>query len=255
MNLKGKTLANRIIFYVGIVAVWQIVFSLHVAPEHVIPSPYSVATALAHGTSNGSLLFGIGTSLWRLGVGLTIAIAAGMVLGIFIARFEFVNQAAGSFLLGLQSIPSVAWVPVAFLWFGKTDGGVIFVTMISALFAVAMNTQSGIRNVPSSLIDAGRNMGASGFQLVTNVIIPASFPNLISGFKQGWAYAWRGVISAEVIFAVLGLGSLMNIGNKNNDISQVISILIVIMVIGVLVDGLVFKRLEKAMRERWGPAS
>ncbi len=253
--MKARTLANKLIFYVAIVAVWQLVFSLHVAPEQVIPSPYSVGAALGHGISSGSLLFGIGTSMWRLGAGLAIAIAAGMVLGIFIARFEFVNQVAGSFLLGLQSIPSVAWVPVAFLWFGKTDGGVIFVTVIGALFAVAMNTHSGIKNVPASLIDAGRNMGASGIQLVTNVIIPASFPHLISGFKQGWAYAWRGVISAEVIFAVLGLGSLMNIGTKSSDISQVISILIVIMFIGIAVDGLVFKRLERAVRIRWGPTS
>jgi NitT/TauT family transport system permease protein len=253
--LKRKLIVNRIIFYVGIVAVWQLVFSLHLAPEQVVPSPYEVANALAKGIYNGSLLFGIGTSLWRLSIGLAIAIAAGMSLGIFIARFETMNQTMGSFLLGLQSIPSVAWVPLAFLWFGKTDGGVIFVTLISALFAVAMNTHSGIKNVPPSLIAAGKNMGASGIQLITNVIIPASFPHLISGFKQGWAYAWRGVISAEVIFAVLGLGSLMNIGNKNNDISQVIAILIVIMLIGILVDGFVFKRLEKTVMSRWGQST
>lgn len=253
--MKRNTLTNRVIFYVGIVAVWQLVFSLHLAPSQVVPSPLSVGSALANGVSNGSLLYGIATSLWRLSVGLAIAIVAGMSLGILIARFETLNQMVGSFLLGLQSIPSVAWVPVAFLWFGKTDAGVIFVTVIGALFAVAMNTHSGIKNVPPSLISAGKNMGASGIQLITNVIIPASFPNLISGFKQGWAYAWRGVISAEVIFAVLGLGSLMNIGTKGNDISQVISILIVIMIIGIVVDGFVFKRLEKTVMSRWGPST
>lgn len=251
--MDGKKAAKRIIFYVGIVAVWQLVFSMHVAPEQVIPSPYSVGSALAKGISDGSLLYGTVTSLWRLSVGLVIAIAAGMALGIFIARSETVNQMVGSLLLGLQSIPSVAWVPLAFLWFGKTDGGVIFVTVISALFAVAMNTYYGIKNVPPTFIAAGKNMGASGIQLITSVIIPASFPHLISGFKQGWAYAWRGVISAEVIFAVLGLGSLMNVGTKENHISQVISVLLVIMMIGILVDGLLFKRLEKIVKSRWGP--
>ncbi len=253
--MARKKITNRIIFYVGIVAVWQLVFSLHLVPEQVIPSPYEVGHALAKGVSDGSLLYGTATSLWRLSVGLVIAIAAGMALGILIARFETVNQMVGSLLLGLQSIPSVAWVPLAFLWFGKTDGGVIFVTVIGALFAVAMNTYSGIKNVPPSFIAAGKNLGASGIQLITSVIIPASFPHLISGFKQGWAYAWRGVISAEVIFAVLGLGSLMNIGNKSNDISQVISILIVIMIIGILVDGFLFKRLEKTVMSRWGPST
>lgn len=232
---------------------WQLVVSLHVVSEQVVPSPFEVGKALAIGVNNGSLLYGIATSMWRLIVGLAIAIAAGMTLGIFIARFEVVNQTIGSFLLGLQSIPSVAWVPLAFVWFGKTDGGVIFVTAIGALFAVAINTNSGIKNVPPEFIAAGKNMGATGIQLITNVVIPASFPHLISGFKQGWAYAWRGVISAEVIFSVLGLGSLMNIGTKENHISQVIAILIVIMVIGIIVDGFVFKRLEKSVMARWGP--
>ena len=253
--MERKKAVNRVIFYFGIVAVWQLVFLLHVAPEQVIPSPYSVGAALAKGVGDGSLLYGTATSLWRLAVGLVIAVSAGVVLGIFIARFETVNQMVGSLLLGLQSIPSVAWVPLAFLWFGKTDGGVIFVTAIGALFAVAMNTHSGIKNVPTYLISAGRNMGASGLNLVTNVIIPASFPHMITGFKQGWAYAWRGVISAEVIFAVLGLGSLMNAGTKENHISQVISVLLVIMLIGILVDGLLFKRLEKTVMSRWGPST
>ncbi|MGI0046052.1 MAG: ABC transporter permease [Nitrosotalea sp.] len=253
--MKRKILANKIIFYVGIVAVWQLVFSLHIVSAHVVPSPLGVGNALVEGISNGTLLYGIATSLWRLTVGLAIAIGGGMMLGIFIARFEPANQTLGSFLLGLQSIPSVAWVPLAFLWFGKTDGGVIFVTVISALFAVSINTHSGIKNVPHSFIAAGKNMGANGIQLITNVILPASFPHLISGFKQGWAYAWRGVISAEVIFAVLGLGSLMNIGTKGNDISQVIAILIVIMIIGIMVDGFVFRRLEKIVMSRWGPST
>ncbi|MGI0101345.1 MAG: ABC transporter permease, partial [Nitrosotalea sp.] len=233
--MKRKLIVNRVVFYVGIVAVWQLVFSLHLAPEQVVPSPSEVGSALAKGIYDGSLLYGIGTSLWRLSIGLAIAISAGILLGIFIARFETINQTMGSLLLGLQSIPSVAWVPLAFLWFGKTDAGVIFVTLISALFAIAMNTHSGIKNVPPSFISAGKNMGASGIQLITNVILPASFPHLISGFKQGWAYAWRGAISAEVIFAVLGLGSLMNVSSKSNDISQVIAVLIVIMLIGILV--------------------
>ncbi len=228
-------------------------FSLHIVSEQVVPSPFEVGKMLVTGVNDGSLLYGIATSMWRLIVGLAIAIAAGMALGIFIARFEVVNQTIGSLLLGLQSIPSVAWVPLAFVWFGKTDGGVIFVTAIGALFAVAINTQSGIKNVPPEFIAAGKNMGANGMQLITNVVIPASFPHLISGFKQGWAYAWRGVISAEVIFSVLGLGSLMNIGTKENHISQVIAILIVIMVIGILVDGFVFKRLERTVMVRWGP--
>lgn len=220
--------------------------------EQALPSPIDVGKVLTKGMMDGSLPFGIATSMWRLIVGLAIAIASGMTLGIFMAKIDTVNQTIGSLVLGLQSIPSVAWVPLAFLWFGKTDAGVIFVTVAGALFAIAINTHSGIKNVPPTYIAAGKNMGASGIQLITNVMIPAAFPYLISGFKQGWAYAWRGVIAAEIIFSVIGLGSLINIGKQANDISQVVAILIVIMVIGVLVDGFVFKRLEQNVITRWG---
>jgi NitT/TauT family transport system permease protein len=209
---------------------------------------------LVNETANGNLLFGIATSMWRLVLGLAIAIVGGLVLGIFMAKIETANQTIGSLILGLQSIPSVAWVPLALLWFGPTDAGVIFVTVAGALFAVTINTHSGIKNIPPTYIAAGRNMGASGMKLVTNIIIPAAFPYLISGFKQGWAYAWRGVIAAEIIFSIAGLGFLLNLGKHDNNIAQVTGILIVIMMIGILVDGFVFKKIEKKVMSRWGLA-
>lgn len=252
--MSSKITAKKIAFYVGLVIVWQIVFSLHVLPEQSFPSPIQVVKTLASEIVNGSLPYGVATSLWRLIVGLVIAIAGGMVLGILMARIETVNQTIGPLILGLQSIPSVAWVPLAFLWFGRTDAGVIFVTVAGALFAVSINTHSGIKNIPTSYIAAGKNMGASGIQLITHVMIPAAFPYLISGFKQGWAFAWRGVIAAEIIFSFLGLGFLLNMGKQSNDISQVTAILLVIMGIGILVDGLVFKRIEKKVMSRWGLA-
>jgi NitT/TauT family transport system permease protein len=213
-----------------------------------------VGQTLVNETANGSLLFGIATSMWRLVLGLAIAIVGGLVLGIFMAKIETANQTIGSLILGLQSIPSVAWVPLALLWFGPTDAGVIFVTVAGALFAVTINTHSGIKNIPPTYIAAGRNMGASGMKLVTNIIIPAAFPYLISGFKQGWAYAWRGVIAAEIIFSIAGLGFLLNLGKHDNNIAQVTGILIVIMMIGILVDGFVFKKIEKKVMSRWGLA-
>ncbi len=213
-----------------------------------------VGQTLVNETANGSLLFGIATSMWRLVLGLAVAIVGGLVLGIFMAKIETANQTIGSLILGLQSIPSVAWVPLALLWFGPTDAGVIFVTVAGALFAVTINTHSGIKNIPPTYIAAGRNMGASGMKLVTNIIIPAAFPYLISGFKQGWAYAWRGVIAAEIIFSIAGLGFLLNLGKHDNNIAQVTGILIVIMMIGILVDGFVFKKIEKKVMSRWGLA-
>ena len=243
---------HRIIFYIAIIAVWQITAMTGLWPDNVFPSPYEVAEDLAYGAADGSLFYGIATSMWRLAVGLAIAIAGGIVLGIFMARVEVVNQTVGSLVLGLQSIPSIAWVPLAILWFGLTDAGIVFVTAIGAIFAVTINTYTGVKNINPHFIEAARNMGAKGSQLVTAVLIPAAFPYMISGFKQGWAFAWRGVIGAEILFSFLGLGFLLNAGRSLNDVSQVIAIMLVIMGIGLAVDGIVFKKLEDKVMSRWG---
>ena len=221
-------------------------------PNNIFPSPYEVGEDLAYMASDGSLFFGIGTTLLRLAVGLAIAIGGGIILGVLMARIETVNQTIGSLVLGLQSIPSIAWVPLAILWFGLTDTGIIFVTAIGAMLAVTINTYTGIKNIDPHYIEAARNMGAKGTQLITSVLIPAAFPYMISGFKQGWAFAWRGVIGAELLFSFLGLGFLLNVGRQLNEVSQVIAIMLVIMVIGMAVDGFIFKKIENKVMSRWG---
>ena len=250
--MKKSLLGKKIGFYIILVIVWQAISMSDIWPSNIFPSPYEVAEDLAYTASDGSLFYGIGTSLWRLAIGLAIAIGGGMVLGIFMARVEVVNQTVGSLVLGLQSIPSIAWVPLAILWFGLTDAGIIFVTAIGAIFAVTINTYSGVKNINPHFIEAAKNMGAKGTQLITSVLIPAAFPYMISGFKQGWAFAWRGVIGAELLFSFLGLGFLLNVGRQLNDVSQVIAIMLVIMGIGIAIDGVVFKKLEHKVMSRWG---
>ena len=250
--MKKNVLAKKIAFYLILIGLWQAISISDIWPNNIFPSPYEVGVDLAYSASDGSLFLGIGTSIMRLVVGLAIAIFGGVVLGIFMARVETVNQTIGSLVLGLQSIPSVAWVPLAILWFGFNDSGIIFVTAIGAIFAVTINTYTGVKNINPHYIEAARNMGAKGTQLVTNVLIPAAFPFMISGFKQGWAFAWRGVIGAELLFSFLGLGFLLNVGRQLNDVSQVIAIMLVIMVIGIAVDGFIFKKIENKVMSRWG---
>ena len=232
--MKGSLFGKKIIFYIAIILVWQAIDTANVWPDNIFPSPIEVAEDLVYGISDGSLFYGIGTSMLRLIIGLSIAISGGLILGIFMARVETVNQTIGSLVLGLQSIPSIAWVPLAILWFGLTDSGIIFVTAIGAIFAVTINTYTGVKNIDPSYIEAARNMGAKGTQLITTVLIPAAFPYMITGFKQGWAFAWRGVIGAELLFSFLGLGFLLNVGRQLNDVSQVIAMMLVIMGIGIL---------------------
>jgi len=250
--MKKIILAKKIAFFIILVTVWQAISMADVWPNNIFPSPYEVGEDLIYMAADGSLFFGIGTSLMRLIVGLAIAITGGVILGIFMARVETVNQTIGSLVLGLQSIPSIAWVPLAILWFGLTDGGIIFVTAIGAIFAVTINTYTGVKNIDPHYIEAARNMGAKGTQLITSVLIPAAFPYMISGFKQGWAFAWRGVIGAELLFSFLGLGFLLNVGRQLNDVSQVIAIMFVIMLIGMAVDGFIFKKIENKVMSRWG---
>ena len=250
--MKANLFGKKIAFYVLIIVVWQGIDSAEIWPDNIFPSPIEVGEDLLYGISDGSLFYGIATSMWRLVIGLSIAIGGGVLLGIFMARVETVNQTIGSLVLGLQSIPSVAWVPLAILWFGLSDSGIIFVTAIGAIFAVTINTYTGVKNIDPSFIEAARNMGAKGSQLVTTILIPAAFPYMISGFKQGCAFAWRGVIGAELLFSFLGLGFLLNVGRQLNDVSQVIAMMLVIMGIGILIDGFVFKKLEDKVMTKWG---
>jgi NitT/TauT family transport system permease protein len=250
--MKKNILAKKIAFYIILVILWQAISMSDIWPNNIFPSPYEVGEELFYMASDGSLFFGIGTTIMRLIIGLAIAIGGGIILGIFMARIETVNQTIGSLVLGLQSIPSIAWVPLAILWFGLTDTGIIFVTAIGAIFAITINTYTGIKNIDPHYVEAARNMGAKGTQLITNVLLPAAFPYMISGFKQGWAFAWRGVIGAELLFSFLGLGFLLNVGRQLNEVSQVIAIMLVIMIIGMAVDGFIFKKIENKVMSRWG---
>lgn len=252
MNTRRRGTLKKLAFYAALLVVWQAVADSGLWPDEILPSLYEVVEDLAYGAADGTLLLALGTSMWRLAVGLAMAIGGGMALGILMARSEPVNQTAGPLVLGLQSIPSIAWVPLALIWFGISGAGIIFVTAIGTVFAVTINTYTGVKNIDPHYIEAARNMGAKGGQLVTNVLIPAAFPYMISGFKQGWAFAWRGLIGAEILFSYLGLGFLLNVGRQTIDVSQVVAVMLVIMALGMIVDGLIFKRLELKVMARWG---
>ncbi len=250
--MDRRAAARRAAFYAAIVISWQAASSAGVLPPDLLPSPWEVAEDIAHGIADASLLVGIATTLWRLIVGLAIAIGAGVLLGVAMARISLINETIGSLVLGLQSIPSIAWVPVALIWFGVSDAGIVFVTAVGAVFAVTTSIYSSVRNIHPHYVEAARNMGARGTQLVTRVLLPAAFPHMLSGFKQGWAFAWRGVVGAEMLFSFLGLGFLLNVGRHTVDISQVVAVLVVIMAMGMALDVALFRRLEDRVMGRWG---
>lgn len=247
--------AEKILFYICLIVIWQVVYSLQVWPPYLFPSPEGVWEALQAGIEDGSVAIAVGTSMRRIAIGYGASIVIGIMLGLLIASSEFLESTLGSLVLGLQSLPSVCWLPFALLWFGLNESAIIFVVLMGSVLSVTINTESGVRNVPKLYLLAGRNLGATGPRLFWSVLLPASLPYLVSGLKQSWAFAWRSLIGGEMLFVSLGLGHLLMMGRDLNDMNQVIAVMGLIMLMGYLVDRIVFVNLERTIRSRWGFAT
>jgi NitT/TauT family transport system permease protein len=141
------------------------------------------------------------------------------------------------------------------LWFGLTEKAILFVVIMGSLLSVTISMETGRKQLPKIYTMAGRNLGARGFNLFWHVTLPASLPYIVTGLKQGWAFAWRSLISGEMIFVTLGLGQLLMMGRDLNDMSQVIAVMILIVALGYLVDGVFFKTIERRLQQRWGLAA
>jgi NitT/TauT family transport system permease protein len=247
-----KRILRQVAFYLCLVAIWQVISDLHIWPPYLFPSPGSVLEALQAGFADRSFLIGIGISMKRIAVGYGLSVLLGIGLGFLLAASEFLEATLGGLVLSLQSLPSLCWLPLAVLWFGLSEKAIIFVVVMGSLLSVTINTRAGVRHVPKIYLMAGRNLGARNWLLFLHVLLPASLPHLVTGLKQGWAFAWRSLISGEMIFVSLGLGHLLMMGRDLNDMSQVVAVMAIIMAIGHIVDRLLFERLENRIRLKWG---
>ena len=250
-NLFFKIL-RQFIFYALLVAFWQFLFSLKFWPQYLFPSPQQVLETLGDGFKNKTFFVAIVVSLRRLAIGYSISIVFGTALGLLIGKVKFLDETVGGFFVGLQTLPSICWLPLAILWFGLNESAITFVVVMGSLLSITMATDTGIKNIQPIYIRAGRNMGASGMRMFTDVVLPAALPSILMGLKQGWSFAWRSLMAGEILFVSLGLGHLLNMGRELNDMSQVIAVMIVIICIGVFMDMLVFGSLEKRVRQVWG---
>jgi NitT/TauT family transport system permease protein len=250
-----KKSVNQIIFAAGVLVVWEILALLKVWPPYLFPTPQGVTESLWDGLKDHSILIGIGISMRRVVIGYVISVVLGILLGMLIASNQFLEDTLGRVILGLQSLPSSCWVPIALLWFGLSETAIIFVTITGSLLAVTQATKAGFDNVPRILTMAGRNLGAKGPQMFWHVLLPASLPYLVDGLRQGWAFAWRSLITGEMIYISLGLGQLLMAGRDNEDINLVVAVMILIAALGYAVDGFLFRRLDTTLRDRWGMAT
>jgi NitT/TauT family transport system permease protein len=252
-----KRALRYVLFYSVLIGLWALLAELKLWPPYLFPTPWSVAEAMWAGFADHSFWIAIGVSMKRMLVGYGLSVVLGIFLGMAVASSKFLDQTLGSLLVSLQSLPSICWLPIAVLWFGLSEKAILFVVVMGSLLSVTISMETGRKQLPKIYSMAGRNLGAHGLKLFWNVTLPASLPYIVTGLKQGWAFAWRSLISGEMIFVSLGLGQLLMMGRDLNDMSQVVAVMVLIIALGYLVDGLVFKSIETRLQQRWGlaPAS
>lgn len=250
-----RRVSLAILFFVALVAVWTELVRAQIWSPVLLPSPRAVLDYLASAARDGTLLSASLVTLRRLLIGYFIGLVIGLPLGLFTASFKFVEDTIGVLALGLQTLPSVCWVPLALLWFGQTEGAMLFVVIMGTVWSVVIATDTGVRTIPPIYARAARTMGSRPFHRWVHVILPASLPYLISGMKQGWAFAWRSLMAAEIYVTILtgfGLGHLLHYGRELNAMDQVIGIMLVIVLIGLLADKILFSPWERFLHRRWG---
>lgn len=250
-----KRAARLIVFYAGLLGLWTLLAQLKIWPPYLFPTPWGVGEALYAGFQDHSFLIAIAVSMRRVLIGYAISVVLGMILGLGVGSSKFLEETMGGLLVSLQSLPSICWWPLALLWFGLSQNAILFVVIMGSLLSVTLAMEDGRKQMPKIYGMAGRNLGASGFQLFWHVLLPAGLPFIVSGLKQGWAFAWRSLITAEMLYLSLGLGQVLMMGRDLNDMSAVIAVMILIIAIGYVVDGLVFKSMESRLQRRWGLTS
>ncbi len=246
------TFLRRVVFFAVLILVWEILSRRGVWDPTLFPSPLTVGRTLWSLLRDGSLLDAVAVSLRRVMLGYLVSLAIGVPLGILLARARWAEETVGSLVTGFQALPSICWLPLALLWFGLNDRAILFVVVMGSMVSIAIAVRDGVRNLPPTYVRAARTMGTRGIRMTTQVLLPASLPAVMTGAKLGWSYAWRALMSGELLFVSLGLGHMLMMGRELSDMSQVLSVMAVIVALGLLADNMVFGSLERLVRRQWG---
>ena len=219
------------------------------------PASWPHALRVAYGyLLSTDLLSATGISATRLIIGFVSSVILGAILGAAMWRWRGLNDFLGPLFLGMQTLPSVCWVPLAVIVFGLDESGLMFVLVMGSVFSVALAFRDGLATIPPLYQRAGRMLGASGWRLYRYVLLPASLPALASSLRQGFGFAWRSLMGAEMILHAdhIGLGALLEFGRDNNSIAQVIAVMVTMVCVGMAADRLAFARLERRIYTRFG---
>jgi NitT/TauT family transport system permease protein len=244
-----STTVPPVLTLVVVILAWQVLWASAAFPEFKVPAPGAVLDRFAEVVADGSVWSITWTSVGRAIIGFLVAVVIATPLGLLVAKVPFVRSAIGPLLSGMQSLPSVAWVPAAVLWFGLTDATIYFVVLLGSVPSIANGLVSGIDQVPPILGRVGDVMGAGRLASARLILLPAALPGYLSGCKQGWAFAWRSLMAAEIIATSpqlgVGLGAYLKAGSDVNDIAGVISAIVLILLVGVGIELLAFRPLER----------
>jgi NitT/TauT family transport system permease protein len=242
-------------FFLFLILIWEAIARTGWYSPVLMPSPLQVGEYLWQSASDGTLWTATVVTMRRLLIGYAIGILFGVPLGLLTARLKIFQDTIGLLALGVQTLPSVCWVPLALLWFGQTEAAMLFIVVMGTLWSVIIATENGVRTMPPMYLRAARTMGSKGLHAWVKVILPASLPYLVGGMKQGWAFAWRSLMAAEIFVTILtgfGLGQLLHYGRELHAMDQVVAVMLVIVVIGLAADRILFSPWENFLRRRWG---
>jgi NitT/TauT family transport system permease protein len=236
-----------------VLLVWELV-TLSGFKHYVLKGPAPVFSSLWQQMQHLMLWETIGWTLRSAVLGYFVALVVGSVIGMLVARIPPLRAAVGSIITGLQTMPSVAWAPFGIILFGENNSAILFVVILGAAPSIANGLITGVDYTPPLLLRAGRTMGLRGFTLYRYLILPASLPAYVAGLKQGWAFAWRSLMAAELFVAIIGqisIGQQLSVDQQNLDFAGASSMIIVILVIGIVVDT-IFTKADMALRRRRG---
>jgi NitT/TauT family transport system permease protein len=235
--------------------IWQIVVLSGWKPPWLLPAPLTVFAELWSQLSAGDLTAAVAVTLRRAAVGYGVALIVGGAIGLLVVRSRTLRAAVGSLITGLQTMPSIAWFPLAILLFNLSEMAILFVVVLGAAPAIANGLISGIDQVPPLLLRAGRVLGAHGVAAYRYVVLPAALPSFVAGLKQGWAFAWRSLMAGELLVLIPGqssIGARLQFARDLSDAPSLIAMMIVILAIGIAVDVLIFSSVERSIRTRRG---
>lgn len=250
-----KRLIIALLFFGMLLGIWHLSATSGLIPKLLLPTPVDVLNYLISSIKDGTLWQATLVTFERLIIGYAVSLVLALPLGLLCGRIQAFRDTIGLLALGVQTLPSVCWVPLALLWFGQSESAMLFVVVMGSLWSILLATEHGVRTVPPIYLKAARSLGSRGLHMILAVQLPAALPAIVSGMKQGWAFAWRSLMAAEIYVTVLtgfGLGHLLHYGRELHALEQVFGVMFVIIASGYLVDRAIFGPLERTLRHRWG---